>query len=100
MLGYSRFSTLCQILHAGMWKGLGFFTNLKMSNINTSMDLDNIPKATSYDKSMLKELYLLFLSNEFATIFGIQSIFSRDSFVKTRALKEDVIAGWRPKVMG
>ncbi|KAJ3674751.1 hypothetical protein LUZ60_005367 [Juncus effusus] len=26
-------------------------------------------------------------------------IFSMDSFVKTRALKEDVIAGWRPKVM-
>lgn len=30
----------------------------------------------------------------------MQSVFSRDSFVKTRALKEDVIAGWRPKVMG
>ncbi|KAK4800566.1 hypothetical protein SAY86_021053 [Trapa natans] len=29
----------------------------------------------------------------------MQNIFSRDSFVKTRALKEDVIAGWRPKVM-
>ncbi|XP_030536691.1 glutathione S-transferase DHAR3, chloroplastic isoform X1 [Rhodamnia argentea] len=28
------------------------------------------------------------------------SVFSRDSFVKTRALKEDVVAGWRPKVMG
>lgn len=27
-------------------------------------------------------------------------IFSLDSFVKTRALKEDVIEGWRPKVMG
>ncbi|KAI3430050.1 uncharacterized protein J3R85_008330 [Psidium guajava] len=30
----------------------------------------------------------------------MQSVFSRDSFVKTRALKEDVVAGWRPKVMG
>ncbi|KAK4751927.1 hypothetical protein SAY87_020725 [Trapa incisa] len=30
----------------------------------------------------------------------MQNVFSRDSFVKTRALKEDVIAGWRPKVMG
>lgn len=28
-----------------------------------------------------------------------KSIFSRDSFVKTRALPEDVVAGWRPKVM-
>ncbi|XP_073010263.1 probable glutathione S-transferase DHAR2, chloroplastic isoform X2 [Typha latifolia] len=27
------------------------------------------------------------------------SIFSRDSFSKTRALPDDVIAGWRPKVM-
>ncbi|OAY79278.1 Glutathione S-transferase DHAR3, chloroplastic [Ananas comosus] len=27
-------------------------------------------------------------------------IFSLDSFIKTRALPEDVIAGWRPKVMG
>ncbi|KAL6605893.1 hypothetical protein ACP70R_041546 [Stipagrostis hirtigluma subsp. patula] len=30
----------------------------------------------------------------------MKSIFSMDSFVKTRALTEDVIAGWRPKVMG
>jgi len=30
----------------------------------------------------------------------MKSIFSMDSFVKTRALQEDVIAGWRPKVMG
>uniref|UniRef100_K3Y2G0 GST N-terminal domain-containing protein n=3 Tax=Setaria TaxID=4554 RepID=K3Y2G0_SETIT len=30
----------------------------------------------------------------------MKSIFSMDSFVKTRALPEDVIAGWRPKVMG
>ncbi|XP_038691049.1 glutathione S-transferase DHAR3, chloroplastic-like [Tripterygium wilfordii] len=30
----------------------------------------------------------------------MQAIFSMDSFVKTRALPEDVIAGWRPKVMG
>lgn len=30
----------------------------------------------------------------------MKTIFSRDSFVKTRALPEDVIAGWRPKVMG
>ncbi|KAL6225787.1 hypothetical protein ACLB2K_004636 [Fragaria x ananassa] len=30
----------------------------------------------------------------------IKSIFSRDSFTKTSALKEDVIAGWRPKVLG
>ncbi|XP_057972070.1 glutathione S-transferase DHAR3, chloroplastic [Malania oleifera] len=27
-------------------------------------------------------------------------IFSMDSFIKTRALPEDVIAGWQPKVMG
>ncbi|CAN0913718.1 Glutathione S-transferase DHAR3, chloroplastic, partial [Linum grandiflorum] len=30
----------------------------------------------------------------------MQTIFAMDSFVKTRALKEDVIAGWRPKVFG
>ncbi|XP_050374522.1 glutathione S-transferase DHAR3, chloroplastic [Argentina anserina] len=30
----------------------------------------------------------------------IKSIFSRDSFTKTSALKEDIIAGWRPKVLG
>ncbi|KXG19660.1 glutathione S-transferase DHAR3, chloroplastic-like isoform X1 [Sorghum bicolor] len=30
----------------------------------------------------------------------MKSIFSTDSFVKTQALPEDVIAGWRPKVMG
>jgi len=30
----------------------------------------------------------------------MKSIFSMDSFAKTRALQEDVIAGWRPKVMG
>ncbi|XP_015880267.3 glutathione S-transferase DHAR3, chloroplastic [Ziziphus jujuba] len=29
-----------------------------------------------------------------------KAIFSKDSFVKTRALPEDVIAGWRPKVLG
>ncbi|PON42798.1 S-crystallin [Parasponia andersonii] len=29
-----------------------------------------------------------------------KTIFSRDSFIKTRALPEDVIAGWRPKVLG
>ncbi|KAJ7964493.1 Glutathione S-transferase [Quillaja saponaria] len=29
-----------------------------------------------------------------------EAIFSRDSFTKTRALPEDVIAGWRPKVEG
>ncbi|XP_044468343.1 glutathione S-transferase DHAR3, chloroplastic isoform X2 [Mangifera indica] len=28
------------------------------------------------------------------------NIFSKDSFIKTRALPEDVIAGWRPKVLG
>lgn len=30
----------------------------------------------------------------------MKALFSLDSFVKTRALPEDVIAGWRPKVMG
>ncbi|GKV00178.1 hypothetical protein SLEP1_g12914 [Rubroshorea leprosula] len=30
----------------------------------------------------------------------MKTIFSKDSFLKTRALPEDVIAGWRPKVMG
>ncbi|XP_057492024.1 probable glutathione S-transferase DHAR2, chloroplastic [Actinidia eriantha] len=30
----------------------------------------------------------------------LKTIFSMDSFVKTRALPEDVIEGWRPKVMG
>ncbi|XP_062005286.1 glutathione S-transferase DHAR3, chloroplastic [Rosa rugosa] len=30
----------------------------------------------------------------------LKSIFSLDSFTKTSALKEDVIAGWRPKVLG
>ncbi|KAI4375486.1 hypothetical protein MLD38_013350 [Melastoma candidum] len=30
----------------------------------------------------------------------MQDVFSRDSFIKTRALKEDVVEGWRPKVMG
>ncbi|KAH7533794.1 hypothetical protein FEM48_Zijuj04G0169600 [Ziziphus jujuba var. spinosa] len=29
-----------------------------------------------------------------------KAIFSKDSFVRTRALPEDVIAGWRPKVLG
>ncbi|KAG0455521.1 hypothetical protein HPP92_024813 [Vanilla planifolia] len=29
----------------------------------------------------------------------MELIFSRESFIKTRALKEDVVAGWRPKVM-
>ncbi|KAI0492969.1 hypothetical protein KFK09_027245 [Dendrobium nobile] len=28
----------------------------------------------------------------------MESVFSRESFVKTQALREDVIAGWRPKV--
>ncbi|KAK1576096.1 hypothetical protein Q3G72_010923 [Acer saccharum] len=30
----------------------------------------------------------------------MKTIFSLDSFIKTRALPEDVIAGWRPKVLG
>nr|ANH58210.1 glutathione S-transferase [Dracaena cambodiana] len=30
----------------------------------------------------------------------MKSVFSMDSFVKTKALQEDVIAGWRPKVFG
>ncbi|MBA0548256.1 hypothetical protein Golax_016197 [Gossypium laxum] len=30
----------------------------------------------------------------------MKTIFSMDSFMKTRASPEDVIAGWRPKVMG
>ncbi|KAJ4960399.1 hypothetical protein NE237_020309 [Protea cynaroides] len=30
----------------------------------------------------------------------MKTIFSMDSFIKTRGLPEDVIAGWRPKVMG
>ncbi|XP_024029627.1 glutathione S-transferase DHAR3, chloroplastic [Morus notabilis] len=30
----------------------------------------------------------------------MQTIFSKDSFIKTRALPEDVIAGWRSKVLG
>ncbi|KAL7230530.1 hypothetical protein ACSBR2_008909 [Camellia fascicularis] len=30
----------------------------------------------------------------------MKTIFSMESFVKTRALPEDVIEGWRPKVMG
>nr|XP_023890138.1 glutathione S-transferase DHAR3, chloroplastic isoform X1 [Quercus suber]POF27137.1 glutathione s-transferase dhar3, chloroplastic [Quercus suber] len=30
----------------------------------------------------------------------MKAIFSRDSFIKTRAQPEDVIAGWRPKVLG
>ncbi|XP_052197096.1 glutathione S-transferase DHAR3, chloroplastic [Diospyros lotus] len=30
----------------------------------------------------------------------MKTIFSMDSFVKTRALTQDVIEGWRPKVMG
>ncbi|KAG8076164.1 hypothetical protein GUJ93_ZPchr0006g43468 [Zizania palustris] len=34
------------------------------------------------------------VQNYMKTIFGV------DSFVKTQALQEDVIAGWRPKVMG
>ncbi|XP_015058735.1 glutathione S-transferase DHAR3, chloroplastic [Solanum pennellii] len=42
----------------------------------------SIPDSLSYVKSYMK------------------SIFSRDSFINTRALKEDVIEGWRPKVMG
>ncbi|KAI5559382.1 hypothetical protein BDE02_17G106000 [Populus trichocarpa] len=42
----------------------------------------SVPESLPYIKSYLKE------------------IFSRDSFVNTRALPEDVIAGWRPKVMG
>ncbi|KAL6325011.1 hypothetical protein AAG906_021713 [Vitis piasezkii] len=29
----------------------------------------------------------------------MKNIFSMESFVKTRGLPEDVIAGWRPKVM-
>ncbi|XP_049379077.1 glutathione S-transferase DHAR3, chloroplastic [Solanum stenotomum] len=42
----------------------------------------SIPDSLSYVKSYMK------------------SIFSRESFINTRALKEDVIEGWRPKVMG
>ncbi|KAL4652324.1 hypothetical protein ACB092_01G225000 [Castanea dentata] len=30
----------------------------------------------------------------------MKAIFSRDSFIKTRAQPEDIIAGWRPKVLG
>ncbi|KAF5176989.1 Chloride intracellular channel protein [Thalictrum thalictroides] len=41
----------------------------------------SIPDSLSYTKSYMK------------------TIFSRESFVNTRALKEDVIAGWRSKVM-
>lgn len=43
--------------------------------------------------------YLSFYSNGIP-IFCFQNIFLRESFVKTQALKEDVIAGWRPKVIG
>lgn len=32
--------------------------------------------------------------------FDTQTIFSRESFIKTRAIVEDVIEGWRPKVEG
>ncbi|KAK4359967.1 hypothetical protein RND71_022196 [Anisodus tanguticus] len=42
----------------------------------------SVPDSFSYVKSYMK------------------SIFSRESFINTRALKEDVIEGWRPKVMG
>ncbi|KAK6775023.1 hypothetical protein RDI58_026024 [Solanum bulbocastanum] len=42
----------------------------------------SIPDSLSYVKSYMK------------------SIFSRESFINTRALKEGVIEGWRPKVMG
>lgn len=42
----------------------------------------SVPDSLSYVKSYMK------------------SIFSRESFINTRALKEDVIEGWRPKVMG
>ncbi|KAJ1696137.1 hypothetical protein LUZ63_004649 [Rhynchospora breviuscula] len=41
----------------------------------------SVPESLSYLKNYMK------------------TIFSRESFVKTRALHEDVIAGWRPKVM-
>lgn len=40
----------------------------------------SVPKSLPYVKSYMK------------------SVFSMDSFVKTKALQEDVIAGWRPKV--
>lgn len=30
----------------------------------------------------------------------IQTVFSLESFTKTMPLTEDVIEGWRPKVMG
>lgn len=30
----------------------------------------------------------------------LQNVFSRESFKNTEAQTEDVIAGWRPKVMG
>ncbi|KAJ3700588.1 hypothetical protein LUZ61_004293 [Rhynchospora tenuis] len=41
----------------------------------------SVPESLSYLKNYMK------------------TIFSMESFVKTRALHEDVIAGWRPKVM-
>ncbi|KAF8407622.1 hypothetical protein HHK36_006755 [Tetracentron sinense] len=45
---------------------------------------DSLPYVKSYMKCLLE----------------FQTIFSMVSFIKTRAQPEDVIAGWRPKVMG
>lgn len=44
-------------------------------------------------------LLAIYVDND-AELSHLQTIFSKDSFVKTRALPEDVIAGWRPKVIG
>lgn len=33
-------------------------------------------------------------------MLNLQEIFSRESFINTRAQPEDVIEGWRPKVEG
>ncbi|CAL5037722.1 unnamed protein product [Urochloa decumbens] len=57
----------------------------------------SVPDSLSHVKQYMKELASGILS---LLELSFQSIFSMDSFAKTQALQEDVIAGWRPKVMG
>ncbi|XP_057497064.1 probable glutathione S-transferase DHAR2, chloroplastic isoform X2 [Actinidia eriantha] len=54
----------------------------------------------SKDPSDGTEQALLNELGNFNAYLKENTIFSMDSFVKTRAFPEDVIEGWRPKVMG
>ncbi|KAL0906904.1 hypothetical protein M5K25_025435 [Dendrobium thyrsiflorum] len=71
-----------------------FVNGEKISAIDLSLGpkLYHLEIVLDYYKSWSVPEALTFVRNY------MESVFSRESFVKTQALREDVIAGWRPKV--